>query len=125
MAAKGGPGAVGPGDEEPDPRGIASQADFGRELTLVRQRAGLTVREVARAVGIPASTAGDYFAGRHLPPPSQPGLLPRILRLCGETDPAQLREWVSALNRIRRGPDRKSTRLNSSHALTSRMPSSA
>ena len=107
MAAKGGPGAVGPGDEEPDPRGIASQGDFGRELTLVRQRAGLTVREVARAVGIPASTAGDYFAGRHLPPPSQPGLLPRILRLCGETDPAQLREWVSALNRIRRGPGRR------------------
>jgi len=68
VSAKGGPGAVDPGDEEPDPRRIASQPDFGRELTLVRQRAGLTVREVARAVGIPASTAGDYFAGRHLPP---------------------------------------------------------
>ena len=107
VAAKGGTGAVGPADEEPDPRRIASQPDFGRELTLVRQLAGLTVREVARAVGIPASTAGDYFAGRHLPPPSQPGLLPRILRVCGETDPAQLREWMSALNRIRRGPGRR------------------
>jgi WD40 repeat protein/transcriptional regulator with XRE-family HTH domain len=107
VSAKGGPGAVDPGDEEPDPRRIASQPDFGRELTLVRQRAGLTVREVARAVGIPASTTGDYFAGRHLPPPSQPGLLTRILRVCGETDPAQLREWVSALNRIRRGPGRR------------------
>ena len=93
--------------EQPDPRRIASQPDFGRELTLVRQRAGLTVREVARAVGIPASTTGDYFAGRHLPPPSQPGLLARILRACGETDPAQLSEWVSALNRIRRGPGRR------------------
>ena len=156
VAAKGGTGAVGPGDEEPespaqaaradtadrpaqagradtadrpaspppagappvpdppasdseqpDPRRIATQADFGRELTLVRQRAGLTVREVARAVGIPASTTGDYFAGRHLPPPSQPGLLARILRACGETDPAELSEWVSALNRIRRGPGRR------------------
>ena len=107
VAAKGGPGAAGPADEEPDPRRIASQPDFGRELTLVRQLAGLTVREVARAAGIPASTAGDYFAGRHLPPPSQPGLLPRILRVCGETDPAQLREWMSALNRIRRGPGRR------------------
>jgi WD40 repeat protein len=65
------------------------------------------VREVARAVGIPASTAGDYFAGRHLPPPSQPALLPRILRICGETDQARLNEWVSALNRIRRGPGRR------------------
>jgi WD40 repeat protein len=34
-------------------------------------------------------------------------LLPRILRVCGETDPAQLREWVSALNQIRRGPGRR------------------
>ena len=58
-------------------------------------------------MGIPASTTGDYFAGRHLPPPSQPGLLARILRVCGETDPVQLSEWVSALNRIRRGPGRR------------------
>ncbi len=58
-------------------------------------------------VGIPASTAGDYFAGRHLPPPSQPGLLPRILRACGVTDQAQLSDWMSALNRIRRGPGRR------------------
>ena len=100
------PAAAGdPG--QPDPRRIAGQLDFGRELTLARQRAGLTVREVARAVGIPASTAGDYFAGRHLPPPSQPGLLPRILRVCGETDPARLSEWASTLNRIRRGPGRR------------------
>ena len=121
MAAEGGTGVAGPGDEEPqaqapaarpgdaepDPRRIGSQPDFGRELTLARQRAGLTVREVARAVGIPASTAGDYFAGRHLPPPSQPGLLPKILRVCGEADQARLSEWVSALNQIRRGPGRR------------------
>jgi WD40 repeat protein len=119
MATEGGPGAAGPRDEEPqpaaaeddprqpDPRRIASQPDFGRELTLARQRAGLTVREVGRAVGIPASTAGDYFAGRHLPPPSQPALLSRILRACGETDAARLTEWTSALNRVRRGPGRR------------------
>ena len=119
MATEGGPGAVGPGEEQPDstaaagdagqpdPQRISTQPDFGRELTLARQQAGLTVREVARAVGIPASTAGDYFAGRHLPPPSQPRLLPQILRVCGETDPARLGDWVSALNRIRRGPGRR------------------
>ena len=65
------------------------------------------MREVARAAGIPASTAGDYFAGRHLPPPSQPGLLPRILRVCGETDPDRLSEWMSTLNGIRRGPGQR------------------
>ncbi|MGI8449604.1 MAG: helix-turn-helix domain-containing protein [Streptosporangiaceae bacterium] len=126
MATEGGLRASGPCDEEPgppappapaqaqagdsgqpDPGRIAAPPDFGRELTLARQRAGLTVREVARAVGIPASTAGDYFAGRHLPPPSQPGLLPRILRACGVTDQARLSDWMSALHRIRRGPGRR------------------
>jgi len=90
-----------------DPGRIATQQDFGRELTLARRRAGLTVREVARAAGIPASTAGDYFSGRHLPPPSQPDSLPRILAACGVTDLGLLREWASALVRVRRAPGRR------------------
>jgi WD40 repeat protein/transcriptional regulator with XRE-family HTH domain len=111
--------------ERPDPRRIATQPDFGRELTRARQRAGLTVREVARAVSIPASTAGDYFAGRHLPPPSQPGLLPRILRVCGETDPGRLSEWMSTLNRIRRGPGRRPTAEVPYRGLASFQPEDA
>ncbi len=82
--------------------GITTAREFGQELTAARQRAGLTVREVARQAGIPPSTAGDYFAGRHLPPVTQPGLLPTILRACSETDPARLAEWAHALSRIRR-----------------------
>jgi transcriptional regulator with XRE-family HTH domain len=95
-----------PGDD-PDPGRVATQQDFGRELTLARQRAGLTVREVARAAGLPPSTAGDYFSGRHLPPPNQPGLLPAILRACGETDPERLRAWMAALSIARRTPRRR------------------
>jgi WD40 repeat protein/transcriptional regulator with XRE-family HTH domain len=94
---------------DPDPQNIATQQDFGRELSLARQRAGLTVREVARAAGLPASTAGDYFSGRHLPPASQPGLLPEILGACGESDPARVREWTSALARARRAPGRRAS----------------
>ncbi|MDX6396220.1 MAG: hypothetical protein QOJ73_7283 [Streptosporangiaceae bacterium] len=94
-------------DEQPDPRRVATQQDFGRELTRSRQRAGLSVREVAKAAGIPTSTAGDYFSGRHLPPPTQPESLPRILAACGETDPARLREWGRALARARRTPGRR------------------
>src|SRR6476659_110996 len=66
-AAQDGPGQTG---RYPDPARIASPQDAGRELTLARLRAGLPVREVAKRARIPVSTAGDYFSGRHLPPPT-------------------------------------------------------
>jgi WD40 repeat protein/transcriptional regulator with XRE-family HTH domain len=90
----------------PDPGRITSQQDFGRELTLARQQAGLTIRDVAKASGIPVSTVGDYFAARHLPPARQPELLPGILAACQITDAAQVGRWLEALSRVRRAPGR-------------------
>ena len=101
QAAAASPGAAA------DPDRIATQQDFGRELTRARQQAGRTVREVAREAGIPPSTAGDYFAGRHLPPATQPELLGKILRACGEASPARQAAWADTLARIRRGPGRR------------------
>jgi WD40 repeat protein/transcriptional regulator with XRE-family HTH domain len=89
----------------PDPGRIATQADFGRELTALRKRAGLKIREVARASGIPVSTTGDYFSGRHLPADRQQ--LIRILNVCGETDEARAALWEAALQRARRPPGRR------------------
>ena len=94
-------------DDSPDPERIATQQDFGRELTAIRTRARLTVRQVARAAGLPASTAGDYFSGRHLPADGRPEQLLGILRACGETDPAVLAMWMSALQRAKRPPGRR------------------
>ena len=94
-------------DDSPDPDRIATQQDFGRELTAVRKRAGLTVRQVARASGLPVSTVGDYFSGRHLPADGRPEQLLGILRACGETDPALLERWVGAVQRARRPPGRR------------------
>jgi WD40 repeat protein/transcriptional regulator with XRE-family HTH domain len=94
-------------DDSPDPERIATQQDFGRELTALRARARLTVRQVARAAGLPASTAGDYFSGRHLPPDGRPEQLLGILRACGETDPAVLEQWMSAVQRAKRPPGRR------------------
>src|SRR5580658_2008905 len=94
-------------DGAPDPDRIATQQDFGRELTAIRTRAGLTVRQVARAAGLPVSTTGDYFSGRHLPADGRPEQLFGILRACGETDPAVLARWTSALQRARRPPGRR------------------
>ena len=98
------------GAEVPDPGRITGPQDFGRELSLARQQAGLTIREVARASGIPASTVGDYFAGRHLPPARRPELLTSVLAACGLTDPGQADRWQKALNRIRRMPGRPPSR---------------
>jgi transcriptional regulator with XRE-family HTH domain len=90
----------------PDPGRIMCQRDFGRELTLARQQAGLTIRQVAKASGIPVSTVGDYFAARHLPPARQPELLPSILAACRITDAEEVSHWLAALNRVRRTPGR-------------------
>ncbi|MGH9071946.1 MAG: helix-turn-helix domain-containing protein, partial [Acidimicrobiales bacterium] len=53
------------------PEVVQSREDLGRELSALRVQAGLSVRELARRVGSPAATLGDYFAGRHLPGPAQ------------------------------------------------------
>ena len=95
-----------PDAEVPDPGRINSQQDFGRELTLAWQQAGLTIRDVAKTSGIPVSTVGDYFAARHLPPARQPELLPSILAVCQITEPGQVAHWLDALNRVRRAPGR-------------------
>jgi WD40 repeat protein/transcriptional regulator with XRE-family HTH domain len=90
-----------------DPVRVATQQDLGRELSLLRLAAGLTVRQVARRAALPASTAGDYFAGRHLPPLSQPDVLVRLVRACGVTGDADISPWQDAVGRARRGPGRR------------------
>jgi WD40 repeat protein/transcriptional regulator with XRE-family HTH domain len=69
------------GDREP----VADRAEFGRVLTSYRERAGLSVRELAKALGQSPSTVGGYVGGRHLPPPR---LLAPLLAACGITDAA-------------------------------------
>jgi WD40 repeat protein/transcriptional regulator with XRE-family HTH domain len=93
--------------EQADPDRISTQHDFGRELTRARLAAGLTVRQVAKRSGLAASTVGDYFAGRHLPPPSQPAALNAILAACGITGADRVGRWSAALSRARRAPGRR------------------
>ncbi len=91
----------------PDPGRIASQQDFGRELTRLRERAGKTIRQVAAEADVPPSTTGDYFTGSHLPQASARPLLHRILAACGVSDPAAVEQWMEALARVRRAPGRR------------------
>ncbi len=93
--------------DKPDPTVIVTRQDFARTLSAVKERAGLTVRDVAKAVDVPVGTVGGYFSGRHLPGVKPPTLLSDILRVCGVTDPVEVTEWVNALNRVRRAPGRR------------------
>ncbi|MFI7673513.1 helix-turn-helix domain-containing protein [Actinophytocola sp. NPDC049390] len=86
---------------------VRSRQDFARALTTVRELAGLTVRDVAKSAGIPDSTAGGYFSGRHLPPVKPVSLLTDILRACGVNDDEELHEWRRVLNQVRRAPGRR------------------
>jgi hypothetical protein len=94
-------------DIDPNPDDIDDRAYFGWALTIVRERAGLTVRDVAKTTGIPVATVGDYFAGRSLPPLKMAGVLPDILRTCGVATPDLLDSWKSALVRVRLSHSRR------------------
>jgi len=96
-----------PLDNPPSLPHIIARSDFARELTAVRERAGLTVRDVAKAVGMQASTLGGYYSGRHLPPVKPPDILASILRACGIDDPELIAWWEEALRRVRRSPGRR------------------
>src|SRR5580698_208701 len=88
---------------EPDPWRIATRSDFGEALTLARKTRGLSVRQVAREAGVPASTLGGYFAGSHLPALQPPDLLSRLLRILGIGDEPGMAAWQEAYWRVR-GP---------------------
>jgi WD40 repeat protein/transcriptional regulator with XRE-family HTH domain len=96
--------------DEPDPDArleITTRAEFGAQLALLREQAGLTVRDVAKMVNMAPATLGGYFAGRHLPPVKPPDVLRTILVACGLTQPARIAEWEATLRRIRRAPGKR------------------
>lgn len=82
---------------------ISTRQEFADALTTLRLAAGLTVRQVAEEIDLPASTVSGYFSGRHLPPTSQPDQFTRLLEACGVTDEA-IGRWHAVLSDIRRTP---------------------
>lgn len=90
-----------------DPRRVATRRDFGRELTLLKDGSQQTVRGLAKALGVPPSTLGGYFAGTHLPGLQPPDLLVRLLNACGVTDPVPLEHWRQAYWRVKRATDER------------------
>ncbi|WNV87200.1 helix-turn-helix domain-containing protein [Umezawaea sp. Da 62-37] len=83
---------------------VYTTREFGVRLAAVRERASLSIRRIALAVGVPRATVGDYFAGRALPSQTMSWVLPKILVECGVVAPEELAAWDRALLRVRRLP---------------------
>jgi WD40 repeat protein/transcriptional regulator with XRE-family HTH domain len=88
-------------DDIPDPGSFRTKREFGAGLTRLRTRAGLTVRVLADAVGVPSSSIGDYTSGKSLP---RIDVLKRILLACGVGDPRDTEAWLAAWRRVRKAP---------------------
>ncbi|WP_181410764.1 hypothetical protein [Nocardioides humi] len=88
-------------DAAPDPTRIATRTDLAEALTAARQRARMTVREVARAAEVPTGTVGGYFSGRHLPNLTHLGPFQAVLTALGIEDH---QSWQEAIERLRWTP---------------------
>jgi WD40 repeat protein len=88
----------------PDPARIQDTREFGAALTVLREQAGLSVRQVAQAIGAPRTTVGDYFSGRSVPGAATSWVLPELLARCGVTEADTIESWRQALVRVRRAP---------------------
>ena len=84
--------------------GVQTRAELARQLSLLRARSGLTVRELASRLGVPQATLGGYFSGRHLPGPGNLGLFRSLLEACGVAAD-DLGPWTEALARARVASD--------------------
>lgn len=89
-----------------DPADIVSRDELALALTRLRERRGMTVRDVAQAAGLPLATVGGYFSGRHLPPLAAMDQFTRLLALLDVPDD-DLHAWVSVTSRLRRAPGRR------------------
>ena len=83
---------------------VQSRSELARELTVLRARSGLTVRELAARLDVPPATLGGYFSGRHLPGPGHLDLFRSLLEACGVPF-SELSAWVEALTRARLSSD--------------------
>ncbi|HEY8302681.1 MAG TPA: helix-turn-helix domain-containing protein [Jatrophihabitans sp.] len=92
-----------------DPESIATREELGADLTALRLRAGLTVRELATRAHLPTATVGGWVTARHLPGPSQHEQFRALLEACGVA-PGEHQPWLDAVARVRRSSDGRATR---------------
>jgi transcriptional regulator with XRE-family HTH domain len=87
------------GPERPDLSGVDSPAGVAAALTVLRERSGLSVRQVAADIGQPASTVGGWFSGRHLPPTTRLDVVRDLLNGLGVPS-TEHDGWISVILRV-------------------------
>ncbi|XUL88984.1 hypothetical protein ACQ86D_22025 [Streptomyces galilaeus] len=117
-----------PGGSDPlRPGRIRTRHEFADALTLVRERAGLSVRRAVQLAGAGElhSTVGDWFSGKSLPSTASLELLTRVLRVCGVEDEEELARWREAWRRVRRQPGPRPAGLEPYRGLAAYQPEHA
>ena len=79
------------------PQQVHTRRDLARALTLLREQARKTIREVARDSGVPSATVGGYCSGRHVPAMTNLEPFIAVLRALGVSDPDP---WIAAVERL-------------------------
>lgn len=93
---------LNPGDDA-GPSDIVDRTGLARRLTVLRERGGRSVRDVARLAGLPLGTVGGYLSGRHLPQSATIDQFERVLAALGVPQ-AELGAWIEVVARLRRVP---------------------
>jgi WD40 repeat protein len=91
------------------PHRVRTRIEFAAELSLLREQAGLSLRELSHRLDnlVGHTTLGDWFGGRSVPSASSKPLLLRVLEECGITDPAEIEQWLQAWRLVQRAPGPK------------------
>lgn len=80
-----------------DPAEVSTRRDLARALTALRESARMTVRDLARASGVPSATVGGYCSGRHVPVLTNLDPFVAILRALGVED---TEAWIDSVERL-------------------------
>src|SRR5687768_11651726 len=92
------------GWEPPSPERISTRADFTRELRLLREQSGLSVRDLSGRLGRHRThgTIAGWLAGRNIPSVASLDLFVGLLRACGVTDEQRVDAWLAAWRLVNR-----------------------
>ncbi|UZF55030.1 hypothetical protein LH935_20210 [Gordonia polyisoprenivorans] len=84
------------------PDAVHTRDELGRALTGLRERSGMSVRDVASDADALLGTVAGWFAGQHAPTRASREMFERVLAACGVVEDADVQQWWAAAERSSR-----------------------